>query len=206
MEASVNPKHLATSKATQAAAKLNATSLVHSNGVDLMIDILASSHEEGSGSRSSTTSTALATHLISSSSHAEQVKPWFYYEATPKDASSAALAEIEPTKKGPITKSELKQLFTKGEIGYGTYVWTAGLQQPVELAALRELRWYMASKGSVGILTNFQAAERAIQVLSSLAGLCAAVDSAGDPVVPCPLAHRLMTQPHNMQFIAQVMR
>lgn len=52
-------------------------------------------------------------------------------------------------------------------MGGATYCWAAGMPEPLPLAAIRELRWWVAHRQ--GPLTPFQAAAAALRVLQALA-------------------------------------
>jgi hypothetical protein len=77
------------------------------------------------------------------------------------------------------------------------------MPEPLPLASLRELRWWVAR--GVAPLTALRAAGVALRVLQALAGQQPAVDGhTGEALFPLPLAHRQMASPACLPHIAQV--
>ena len=46
---------------------------------------------------------------------------------------------------GPLTVDEIKQAFFKGKLFMDTLIWTAGMARPLQLGAIRQMRWMLAS-------------------------------------------------------------
>lgn len=184
------------------AAQTNATALVAAGGIELLVDLMATAHEA-----SERPAAALQTGLIASTPHAEAVKLWYYL---PKDAGNlpaggaagAALAFFEERKKGPVSKAEIRQLYNKGIITSGTPFWAPGMAEPAPLAAVRELRWWVAT--GTGHLAPFKVAEVVLRVLTAIVKLRPAVDAKGEALIPLPAAHRLLASARCLPHVAQV--
>lgn len=90
-----------------------------------------------------------------------------------------------------------------GTVGGSTPFWAAGMPEPLPLASLRELRWWV-SRG-VAPLSALRAAGVALRVLQALAEQQPALDPhTGEPLFPLPAAHRQMAAPACLPHIAQV--
>jgi DnaJ family protein C protein 13 len=95
-----------------------------------------------------------------------------------------------------------RPLCSSGTITGTTFFWAAGMAEPLPLAAVRELRWWVAHRQ--GPLSAFEAAAAALRVLQVLADQQPAVDAHGEVLFPLPLAHRLMASPACLPHLAQV--
>ena len=187
-------------------AQANAAALVAAGGVEILVDLVSTAHEA-----SERPSAALQTGLIASTPYAEAVKIWFYLPSTagalPSGgaagaAPGAAIAFFEEHKTGPVSKAEIRQLYSRGVIDYKTIFWAPGMHEPAALGAIRELRWWISS--GIGHLTSFQTAEISLRVLIALAALRPAVDARGEALIPLPAAHRQMASSRCLPHIAQV--
>ncbi len=202
---SLSPRSKQREKLILEVAQANAAALVAAGGVEILVDLVSTAHEA-----SERPSAALQTGLIASTSYAEAVKVWFYLPATagalPSGGAAApagaAMAFFEENKTGPVSKAEIRQLFSRGVIDSGTVFWAPGMQEAAPLGSIRELRWWVSS--GIGHLTPFQAAEISLLVLTGLATLRPAVDARGEALIPFPAAHRQMASSRCLPHLAQV--
>jgi DnaJ family protein C protein 13 len=187
------------------AAQANAAALVAAGGVEILVDLVSTAHEA-----SERPSAALQTGLIASTSYTEAVKVWFYLPSTAgalpsggaAAAAGAAMAYFEKHKTGPVSKAEIRQLYSRGVIDSKTTFWAPGMHEAAALGAIRELRWWVSS--GIGHLTPFQTAEISLRVLTALVILRPAVDARGEALIPLPAAHRHMASSRCLPRLAQV--
>lgn len=104
---------------------------------------------------------------------------------------------------GPLTKDQIKHMHSKQQIAWDTHFWAPGLPCPLPLWEIRELRW-MLMRG-VGVLTAFESAHVALQILLQMASLQPAVDEAGQTLQPLPRVHRVLAEPRCLPHVSQVM-
>lgn len=185
-------------------AQANAAALVAAGGVEILVDLVSTAHEA-----SERPSAALQTGLIASTSYAEAIKVWFYLPSTAgalrsggAAAAGAAMAYFEEHKTGPVSKAEIRQLYSRGVIDSKTTFLAPGMHEAAALGAIRELRWWVSS--GIGHLTPFQTAEVSLRVLTALAILRPAVDAQGEALIPLPAAHRQMASSRCLPHLAQV--
>jgi hypothetical protein len=66
----------------------------------------------------------LQTNLIAYSSHASEVKEWFYYSAVADQTREQTEKQGgEEHRMGPISKDEIKTLFYKGKVCHCIQLW-----------------------------------------------------------------------------------
>jgi len=224
------------------AARANAYLLMDHGGVELLVDVAAAAHEcperraasaAALGAAGGSAAAVPAGHLLTSISHAEAPKEWFYYPkdvigvaGTPgassagndvgaaaagkgEDAAAAetatATATDETGRAGPVSKAEIKHMWQRGLISGSTLFWAAGRRAPGDpLLSVRELRWMLAEGG--GLMGPFDAALVGLQSLRALAALLPAVEpGTGAPLQPAPRAHRAIASGRCLPRVAQVM-
>ncbi|KAK9822709.1 hypothetical protein WJX81_005943 [Elliptochloris bilobata] len=169
------------------AATANASAFVAAGGVQLAVDLVAGAHEARER-----TQAPLQTQLIAYTSHAVEVKEWFYWPGG--DGAERA---------GPLSKDEIKHFFHRDKVGMETRFWAAGMAEPQPLEALRELRWLVST--GAGTLGAFEAAEIALRVLHALVQGQAASDASGRPLLPLPRVRRQLASPACLPHLAQVL-
>jgi hypothetical protein len=114
--------------------------------------------------------------LLTEQAHTEQPREWYLFPhplpggtapaaAAPASADGGAAAQVSAAaggdegfgrladaggRAGPFSRAELRALWARGSLGWATGVWAEGLERPLPLAAVRELRW-MLSSGAAGL-------------------------------------------------------
>ncbi|KAK9809260.1 hypothetical protein WJX72_012293 [[Myrmecia] bisecta] len=194
VEALLVPNTATQDERASRAAKANGVLFVEAGGVQLAVDLLTGAHEA-----SERTQAPLQTNLIANSSHAEEVKEWFYYVDETKGTENGPGGR----RVGPLGKDEIKQAFARGHINLTTRFWADGQAEALPLYNLRELRWLVARRN--GTLGPFQVAEIVLKVLHTLAQLQPAVDASDQVLQPLPVVHRQLASPACLPHIAQVL-
>ena len=196
----------------------NANAFILSGGIEPLVAIVAAAHEA-----SETSTVALQTGLITSTSHADEIKVWYYLpiavvlekdtvtvqESEARSSGSQRskeelLAIFESKRHGPITKKEIRQLYARGSIDASTLFWASDMAEPTPLRSLRELRWWISTGPAP--MTPFHAAATALRILYSMVSLRPAVSElSGEVVIPLPAAHRQLASPRCLPHIVQIL-
>ncbi len=186
-------------------AKANGYQLMDAGGLQLLVDVVAGAHEcsERRAVGSGGVQPLGAGSLLTSVSHAEAPKEWSYFPPAADGADPPPHPVNEAGAAGPIERAEVKALFRSGAVNWDTPFQAPGMPQPLPLSQVRELRWALAR--GPGLLSPFEAAGAALDVMRQLAALQPAIDERGQPLQPLPRAHVALAAPGCLPHIAQVM-
>lgn len=176
--------------------RANGDALVSAGAVPLLCDMVASGHESSEKSLAA----VQASGLIMSSSFEQEssIKEWFYYESA---AGGGGGGGGTAQRRGPISKVEIRQLFSRGTIDLSTQFWAENMDEPLPVQLIRELRWWVAR--GIEPMTPSQAAALALQTLLALAQLRPATEEDDGYLLPSPAVQRQLLSPRNLSRVAQ---
>lgn len=103
---------------------------------------------------------------------------------------------------GPISKSDMRQLYDRGVIGPATLVWCTAMSRPLPLGSIRELRWWVSRGPS--LFSPREGGQLALAMLQQLVCLQPALDETGAVLQPLPRVLRVLGSPSSLPHLCQL--
>ena len=169
--------------------KDNAAALIQANGVKILIDLLPLAHLHTS--RAVMASQSMAIEASQDTTQDMQEKEWYYGNA-------------DKERNGPISFSELKDLFGQKVIHAKTKVWAQGLEGWRLLQQVSQLKWTLLAKGTAVMNES----EMSALILSMLAQICKyypSKDEDGAVIRPLPKIKQALSDPSHLPHIVQLL-
>lgn len=169
----------------------NVKQFLDADGVRTLVDLLPLAHLHVTRAAPVT-----QTNLIEASSDAAQLQEdlqleWHY-------------ADLEGSKYGPISLSELREKFTSGQLTEQSRVWAQGLDGWKSLADVAQLKWTLLASGP-GLLNESQMAVTILDTLIAICDFYPSRDSTGAVIRPLPRIKRRLSEgsclPHVVQLL-----
>lgn len=169
--------------------KDNAAALVQANGMKTLIDLLPLAHLHTT--RAVMANQSMAIEASSDATKDSQEKEWYY-------------GNVDKERNGPISFSELNDLFKEKVIHAKTKVWAQGLEGWRLLQQVAQLKWTLLAKGQAVMNES----EMSALILSMLVQICKffpSKDEDGAVIRPLPKIKQALSDPANLPHIVQLL-
>ena len=169
--------------------KDNVPSIIQSNGIRILLELLPLAHLHTSRAVVNNQSTAIEANPDTTKECQE--KEWYYGNA-------------DKERNGPISFNEMKDLFEKKEIGPRTKVWAQGLEGWRLLQQVAQLKWSLMAKSNA-VLNESELASRILSVLITLCKYYPSTDEDGAIIRPLPKVKAALSEPSSLPHVVQLL-